>query len=108
MSRTLYASAPTAELPTRHCLDPWFNSMLDSQRGIRPCCWHPPIGRLPVGGSLNDALEGPAMRDIRRQLLTGQLNEHCRACPARSLTTPDLLIKYLLEKLTTQTANPSA
>jgi hypothetical protein len=98
-------------MSTRHCLDPWFDVMLDAQRRILPCCWHPPIGTLPVGGSLNDILEGPAMREIRRQLLTGQLDDHCRQCPARPLTTPEVLRYYLLKELTAEegieTANPS-
>ena len=91
MSRTLYTSTPTVEMPTRHCLDPWFNVMLDSRRGVQPCCWHPAIATLPIGGSLNDLLEGPA---------TGEPNEHCRQCPVRPLTTPNILRNHLLEELT--------
>lgn len=103
MTRTQYAAAPTDEMSTRHCLDPWFNAFLDSRRGVLPCCWHPAIGTLPIGGSLNDLLEGPAIREIRRQLLTGELNEYCRQCPARPLTTPDTLRYHLLEELTKNT-----
>ena len=40
------------------------------------------------------------MRAIRRQLLTGELNEHCRQCPVRPLTTPNILRNHLLEELT--------
>ena len=100
MSRALYASTPTVEMPTRRWLDPWFNVMLNSRRGVQPCCWHSAIATLPIGGSLNDLLDGPAMRAIRRQLLTGELNEHCRQCPVRLLTTQNILRNHLLEELT--------
>lgn len=107
MSKTVYAAEPSAELSTRHCLDPWFNNLLNAERGIQPCCWHPAVDTLPVGGSLNKVLNGPGMRAIRRQLLTGQLNEHCRQCPVRPLTTPDILIHYLLQKMRAKAEEPS-
>jgi hypothetical protein len=97
--RKTYAAIPNAELSTRHCLDPWFDNLLDADRGLHPCCWHPAVGTLPVGGSLADLLEGPAMREIRHQLLTGQLNQHCQECPSRALTTPDRLRQVLIERL---------
>jgi hypothetical protein len=83
-----YSVAATAEKSTRDCLDPWFFAMLNSRRQLQPCCWHPPIGIVEVGASLKDLLEGPAIRELRRQLLTGELNEHCQRCPARPLATP--------------------
>jgi hypothetical protein len=86
MSATIYHAPPNEEKPTRDCLDPWFFAMLDSRRRLQPCCYHPAIGTLGEGESLEDLLEGPAMRELRRQLLTGELNEHCRQCPARALT----------------------
>ena len=94
-----YSVAPTSEKSTRDCLDPWFFAMLNARRELQPCCWHPAVGTLPVGGSLNDLLEGAAMRELRRQLLTGELNEYCRRCPARPLTNPDGLRSHLLEEL---------
>ena len=99
MNITYYAIAPTAERSTRDCLDPWFFAMLNARRELQPCCWHPAIGTLPVGGSLHDLLEGPAMREIRHQLLTGELNEYCRRCPARPLTDPETLRNHLLGEL---------
>jgi hypothetical protein len=94
-----HSVAPTAEKSTRDCLDPWFFAMLNARRELQPCCWHPAVGTLPVGGSLNDVLEGAAMRELRRQLLTGELNEYCRRCPARPLTDPDRLRNHLLGEL---------
>jgi hypothetical protein len=86
MNITLYQVPPNQEKPTRDCLDPWFFAMLDSRRALNPCCYHPPVGTLSPGQSLEQVLEGPAMRELRRQLLTGELNEYCRQCPARALT----------------------
>jgi hypothetical protein len=94
-----YMAAATAEKSTRDCLDPWFFAMLNSRRQLQPCCWHPPIGTLEVGASLSDLLEGPAMRELRRQLLTGDLSDHCQGCPARALATTAELRARLLDSL---------
>jgi len=105
MSMKRYGAATTAEKSTRDCLDPWFFAMLNARRQLQPCCWHPPIGTLEVGASLNDLLEGPAMRELRRQLLTGELNEHCQKCPARSLATPAELRARLERSLAEEAAS---
>ena len=99
MSEMRYALAPSSDRSTRHCLDPWFFVILDSRRRVWPCCWHPPVGTLPIGGSLNDMLDGHVFREIRRQLLTGELNEHCRECPVRPLTAPETFRNDLLDEL---------
>jgi hypothetical protein len=99
MQRKRYFSPLTADESTRDCLDPWFFAMLMSNRGLQPCCYHPPIGTVGVGQSLEVTLEGDAMRELRRQLLTGELSEHCRSCPARGMTTPDKLRTRLIREL---------
>ena len=94
-----YNAAVTEEKSTRDCLDPWFFAMLNARRELLPCCWHPPIGALPVGGSLDELLNGEAIRELRQQLLSGNLNVHCRACPSRPLAAPAALRERLIREL---------
>jgi hypothetical protein len=96
---TRYAASATSDKPTRDCLDPWFFAYLDSGRGLHPCCFHPPIGTLEIGGSLDVLLNGPTVRDLRNQLLTGQLSDLCQQCPGKPLASIDTLRMHLLEEL---------
>ena len=86
-----YYAVPTVARSTRDCTDPWFFAQLSANCELRPCCWHPAVGTLAPGGSLETVLNGPAMRKLREELLTGHLNEHCLACPARPLTSIEAL-----------------
>jgi hypothetical protein len=99
VSRRTFAVPSSNEKPTRDCLDPWFFLILKATREVAPCCWHPPVGTLPPGGSLDDIVNNQEMRELRRQLLTGELNSSCEVCPARSLTDPETLLRRLREKL---------
>lgn len=93
-----YATLPTTGQSTRDCLDPWTFVWLDAKRGIHPCCWHPAITTLPVGGSLDEALNSAEMRLLRERLLTGTIIDHCAICPARPLTDPaSLQVKVIRE-----------
>ena len=99
MKRKPFYSAPSSAKSTRDCLDPWFFAMLNAKRELQPCCWHPSVGTVAVGQSISEILNGEPMRELRRQLLDGELNEHCRECPARSLTTPAKLRTKLIAEL---------
>jgi hypothetical protein len=46
---------------------------------------------LEDGVSLDEILNGPEIRELRRQLLTGELDEACTVCPNRPLTDPETL-----------------
>jgi hypothetical protein len=98
-ARIDYHAAPTPACPTRDCTDPWFFAQLTATREVRPCCWHPPVGTLPPGGSLEGVLNGPEIRKLRAELLTGHLNEHCLVCPARSPTSMEALRARLEREL---------
>ncbi|MBK1660176.1 SPASM domain-containing protein [Paracraurococcus ruber] len=93
MSATRYAAAPDAARSTRDCTDPWFFVLFNADRTVAPCCWHPPVARLAPGDSLEAALNGAAIKAVRRELLTGRLNAACADCPARGLTDPVSLAK---------------
>ncbi len=71
---------------TRECTDPWKFVILRSNGDVCLCC------RSPVVGNLKDApldaiLHGDAAQAMRRELLTGDLKEHCRVCAERGTTT---------------------
>lgn len=85
---TRYAAAPDAARSTRDCTDPWFFVLFNADRSLAPCCWHPPVARLAPGEDLGAALNGAAIKAVRRQLLTGALSPACADCPARGLTDP--------------------
>jgi hypothetical protein len=51
---------------------------------------------------LDTVLNGPKIRTLRLQLLTGDLNEHCSMCPVRALTTPANLRIRLERELSTR------
>ena len=70
---------------TRDCLDPWNFVMVRATGEVKPCCWQRPIGTWEPG-SLAKLLNNPAARRLRRQLLTGELDDLCRACPVRGWT----------------------
>jgi MoaA/NifB/PqqE/SkfB family radical SAM enzyme len=71
---------------TRDCLDPWKFTMVKSNGDVLPCCWRAPIGSLGDAPSLDALLESEVMRSLRQRLLSGDLDENCRTCPARSWT----------------------
>jgi len=68
---------------TRNCVDPWNMVFIRADGRVHLCCWAPAIGRLGER-ELEEILEGPEAREIRRGLLTGELTESCRNCPARA------------------------
>jgi MoaA/NifB/PqqE/SkfB family radical SAM enzyme len=94
-----YYSPPTSEKSTRDCLDPWLFVMITANREVKPCCWLPPIGVLEKGASLEELLNGAEMRELRRELLTGELSEGCKKCPNRSLTDPESLRRRVRAEL---------
>lgn len=70
-------------LRTRHCHWPWKGMILDPNGGALPCCqWK---GQLL--GNVNEqgfeaVWNGEAFRQLRRDWITGRLNEYCRNCSA--------------------------
>jgi len=74
---------PGSQAPTRDCLDPWTTVFVQAGGDVAACCWAPPIGNLGRR-SLEQIVEGEPVHELRRRLLTGDLDAACRACPARA------------------------
>jgi radical SAM protein with 4Fe4S-binding SPASM domain len=78
---------------TRDCTDPWRQPYVLEDGSVWPCCWF-------YGGSIGniqkqnfrDIWDGDEVKQLRRQLLTGDLAPQCRDCPCRSKTTPEALL----------------
>ena len=100
MSFKFYAAQPTPDKSTRDCLDPWFFAYVSANRTVKPCCPHGPIGVLSDDVSLAEILNGPEIQELRRSLLTGELDADCANCPTRSLTDPESLRRRLRVQLT--------
>lgn len=85
---------------TKDCLDPWVYIEFQINGGIRPCCVREPVGNIHRE-SLANILNGQKIKDLRRSLLTGEIDETCRACGLRGFATPDALqaaVKKVIEK----------
>lgn len=104
----MYSRAPTATKPTRDCLDPWFFAQIAAERDVKPCCVRPPIGVLAKGVSIDDVLNGPEIRELRRQLLTGELDAYCASCPTRPLTDPASLRMRVRQEIAQEIATDGA
>jgi radical SAM protein with 4Fe4S-binding SPASM domain len=80
---------------TRDCLDPWYQPFIRTNGDIWPCCWfYGSLGNVNET-SFDQLMNGPTFKELRRELLTGQLRKSCVECPSRSITTPDKLIARL-------------
>lgn len=78
-------AAETTRVETRDCLDPWDFVYVDASRSVRPCCMMDrSYGSIAGGASIDDVVENDAFRQLRQELLTGNLNEVCAGCPCRS------------------------
>lgn len=82
-----------SELPgkgqTRNCLDPWRFVQVMGDGQVRICCMRPePVGLLQ-DGTLSEILNGDKVKRLRRGLLTGNLDKHCRICHWREAINID-------------------
>ncbi len=84
-STTIVMVAPVGPGQTRHCLDPWSFAKIAEDGGVYTCC----VGRTRMGhlddGLLEDTLGSEGFRLRRAQVLSGQLDDECRACPTRGV-----------------------
>ena len=87
----VYSVTPSAARSTRDCLDPWFFVLITAGGMLQACCNRPAFAPLRTEESLSDVLNSDSIRELRRQLLSGELDEWCANCPAKSLTDTDAL-----------------
>jgi MoaA/NifB/PqqE/SkfB family radical SAM enzyme len=91
--RTHYAAV--RERKTRDCVDPWNAAFVQSNGGVRPCCFiDSSFGQLQTQ-SLGDIIDGGPFLRLRDELLTGQLRPSCAACPAREAVDVSVLEQHV-------------
>jgi hypothetical protein len=100
----MYALAPTKEKSTRDCIDPWLFAQITSEREVKPCCVMSALDVFSEGVPLSAVLDGPKFRELRRELLTGELGDACTACPVRPLTDVSSLRRRVRAELRTAAA----
>jgi MoaA/NifB/PqqE/SkfB family radical SAM enzyme len=83
---------------TRDCVDPWEMAFIRADGQVALCCWSKHLGNLKTE-SLDELIDSPAARKMREGLLTGDLGEDCRRCPARGTTRRELLARKVRRTL---------
>ncbi len=74
---------------TRDCLDPWTYVEVRVNGDVAPCCVRGPVGNISEA-SLAEILDGPHVRQLRAELLTGHLDATCAGCRQRAPIEPSL------------------
>lgn len=90
-----WASMPDAMPPrpipggmTRECFDPWGYVEFRTNGDVAPCCFRPAIGNF-VDTPLSAILNGAAVRRLRAELLSGEMDQFCADCRGRPLIAVD-------------------
>jgi hypothetical protein len=72
---------------TRDCIDPWSYIKVQASSALVPCCRAiEAIGMLSDGEPLHQLINNREMREFRRTLLTGRLQNICLSCNIRGWT----------------------
>lgn len=75
---------PQEQAWTRLCADPWTYAEIAHDLQVKPCCNYHGLEALPASGAQATSFRnGPAMRELRMQLLSGNLSPRCRGCHIR-------------------------
>jgi MoaA/NifB/PqqE/SkfB family radical SAM enzyme len=69
----------TAETVAPVCNAPWTSAVIEADGSVRPCFFHPPVGRLDGAAGLEQILNGPVATTFRASLNVAE-NQICRQC----------------------------
>ncbi len=81
---------------TRFCLDPWASLTIKASGAVWTCCRPHKLGRLNNSNSLGEIINGEPYRNLRRQLLSGDLSPMCRDCPDKAIGSVNDLRQALI------------
>lgn len=84
-------SAVPAEGQTRDCTDPWWWLTIDTKGAMRACCANDHVLGNVNEASFDALVDGHYAKNLRAQLLTGELSSVCRTCEMRGLVGKDEL-----------------
>ena len=76
------------EFESPACNAPWVSAVIEADGAVRPCFFHPPIGRLTNGTTLRDIVNGPQALAFRHQLDIAT-NPICQRCVCSLNRRPD-------------------
>jgi len=63
----------------RQCPIPWWNTYIETDGSVRPCCVFQPLGNL-LEQSFREIWNGPNYRQLRRTVNTPDMPEYCKQC----------------------------
>jgi len=63
----------------RHCPIPWWNTYIETDGSIRPCCVFPIVGNI-MEQPFREIWNGPKYRALRRTVNTPNMPEYCKQC----------------------------
>lgn len=76
---------------TKDCLDPWFLPFVQPNGDVWPCCWfHESLGSISEQ-PFHEIMNGASFKELRKELLSGELRAACQNCPTRGSTSTKLL-----------------
>lgn len=76
-----------SENATRDCLDPWLNAFIQYNGDVAPCCYIRIVWGNVHRNTASEIFDSEPARELRRQLLEGDLQGSCVFCPFRPMTT---------------------
>ncbi len=84
---------------TRDCIEPWMQMYIQVNGDVWPCCWYydSKIGNIH-DEPFHEIVNGDRVRQLRAELLSGQLGKNCLQCPAMRLTTVEELKQRVLNR----------
>jgi radical SAM protein with 4Fe4S-binding SPASM domain len=72
---------------TRLCLDPWLNGFIQYNGDVVPCCFVRTVWGNVHRDTAEEIFNSEAARQLRRELLEGDLQGSCVSCPFRPMTS---------------------
>ena len=78
---------------TRYCTDPWINAEFDPDGAVKMCCVNNTHESLDDFADLEQLRQAAPFRQLRHDLLTGNLPFACRACHIRPTVPTQRLVR---------------
>jgi hypothetical protein len=89
--RSTYVQLPKAG-QTRSCTDPWTFVQVLGDGVVRPCCFSGVVlGIVKEGVNFEEIFNGEVALKLRRELLTGELDDFCKICNMKSIVPVEQL-----------------
>jgi Radical SAM superfamily len=91
-----HSNEPAGIAHTRDCLDPWDYLETSAAGDLRPCCRFRPLAKLDESADVHALRNNEHFRELRRSLLSGQLQPECQGCHIRKTVSTGALKKRVV------------